>query len=70
MEKRIHDFDQTIFISRVLIFFVEALNKKLWRKSFIFCNKTKTEIFLENRRHSVSDVENNFTKTKVLTNLI
>ena len=43
--KRVHDFDQTLFISQVLIFFVEALNKKLWGKSFIFCSKSKTELF-------------------------
>ena len=49
--------------------FVEALHKKSWEKSR-FCNKTKTEHFLENQRYTFLDIEKNFTKTESQTKFI
>ena len=34
-----------VFYFQVTNIFEESLNKKLWEKSFFFCNKTKTETF-------------------------
>ena len=35
-----------------------------------FCNKTKTESFLENHKHTFLDIDRNFPKTKFSKNLI
>ena len=37
---------------------------------YFFCNKTKTEPFLENLGHSFIDIEKNFSKTTFQINLI
>ena len=55
------------FYSQVMNIFAEVLNRKLWGKYF-FCNKIKTEPFLENCGHNVLDIEKNFIKTKFQKN--
>ena len=40
------------FHSQVMNILLEVLNNKMSEKSFFFCNKIKTEVFLENRGHT------------------
>ena len=47
--------------SQAMNIFVEVLHRKLWGKNF-FCNKTKSEAFLENHGHTFLHIGKTFQK--------